>query len=409
MQMLRTRWSNLVRDESWPVIPLLLIQFLTGAWTLSQGSFFPIYLEERLAYAAVAVASMVSVGQVAGMLSGFLGGLLSDRVGSRGVLLVGVFAMILASLVFQVQIPPVIAALWFLSGLAMGLISLGGSSYLTRMADPRRLGLLSALYALSGTVGGAAGNPIAGRILDTAGFARYGLVGTAVLVVAALLAVWVLPTASADRGGKRLEGHMLLMLRRPVVRSLVYLRFLPTIYYGMSIVLIPLLINHLAGNKTTVAIYTATSLITASLAQLVTGRLADRYGHRWPNIIGFSTLLIAGLGLALFSNHLWGIFVFGILGSAAAWSIAALLFMLVSDGVPRDEHGRVFGLLHVSWNIAFMTGSITGGALMKIATGLPFAIAGLLNLVAIAVLFVFYTQMKAHSPAGHTETASSVA
>ena len=49
MQTLRKRWSDYTRDESWPVIPLLLVQFLTGAWTLSQGSFFPIYLEERLA------------------------------------------------------------------------------------------------------------------------------------------------------------------------------------------------------------------------------------------------------------------------------------------------------------------------------------------------------------------------
>ncbi len=398
METLRARWANFTQDESWPVIPLLLVQFLTGAWTLSQGSFFAIYLNERLAYTAVAVATMVSAGQVSGMLSGFLGGLLSDRLGSRGLLIAGVFTMAVASLVFQVRFPPAIAVLWFLSGLGMGFITLGGSSYLTRVADPRRLGVLSALYALSGTAGGAAGNPVAGRVLDTAGFSVYGLTGLALLVVAGLLALWLLPVLTADRGSGRSRGNLLAMFRRPVVRSLVYLRFLPTIYYGMSLVLIPLLINNLAGNKTTVAIYTAASLVFASLAQLLTGRLADRYGHRWPNVIGFATLMVAGLGLAFFSDRLWGIFVFGILGAAAAWSIAALLFLLVSDGVARDEHGRVFGLLHVSWNIAFMTGSIAGGALMKVATGLPFAVAALLCLVAIAVLFVFYAQVQAHPP-----------
>ena len=137
METLRARWTDFTRDESWPVIPLLLVQFLTGAWTLSQGSFFAIYLNERLAYTAVAVATMVSAGQVSGMLSGFLGGLLSDRLGSRGLLIAGVFTMAVASLVFQVRFPPAIALLWFLSGLGMGLITLGGSSYLTRVADPR--------------------------------------------------------------------------------------------------------------------------------------------------------------------------------------------------------------------------------------------------------------------------------
>ncbi len=386
MALLRTRWADFTRNENWPVMPLLLVQFLTGAWTLSQGAFFAIYLNERLAYAAVTVATMVSVGQVSGMLSGFLGGLLSDRLGSRGVLIVGVFTMAVASFVFQV------AMLWFLSGLGMGFITLGGSAYLTRVADPRRLGVLSALYALSGTAGGAAGNPVAGRVLDAAGFSVYGLIGAALLALAGVLTL--LPKQPGDHGGGRPRGNLFGMFRRPVVRLLVYLRFLPTIYYGMSLVLIPLLINNLAGNKTTVALYTAASLVCASLAQLLTGRLADRYGHRWPNIFGFAALMVAGLGLAFFSDRLWGVFVFGILGSAAAWSIAALLFLLVSDGVPREEHGRVFGLLHVSWNVAFMTGSIVGGALMSLATGLPFAVAALLCLVAIGVLFVFYAQVK---------------
>ncbi|MCB0151498.1 MAG: MFS transporter, partial [Caldilineaceae bacterium] len=166
--------------------------------------------------------------------------------------------------------------------------------------------------------------------------------------------------------------------------------FLPTIYYGMSGILIPLMINELAGNKTTVALYGTASLIIASAAQLLAGRSADRFGHRWPPIVGYGALIVASLGLAIFSDQLWGVITFGILGAAAAWSLASLLFTLVSDGVPRAEHGRAFGLLHATWSVAMIGGALLGGALTRLSPGLPFAVAGLLNIGSIVLVLAFF-------------------
>ena len=141
---------------------LLLVQLLAGVWTLSLMSFFPIYLEEQLRYAPVAIAGMVAVGQASGMFAALLGGGLSDTLGSKWVLVFGLLGGVLASLIFQSGVPLMVAVLWGLAGAAGSLQTLGGSSYLTRMADPRRLGLLAALYVLSGTLGGALGSPVAG-------------------------------------------------------------------------------------------------------------------------------------------------------------------------------------------------------------------------------------------------------
>ncbi len=178
---------------------------------------------------------------------------------------------------------------------------------------------------------------------------------------------------------------MWAMTRRPVMRLLMALRFLPTIYYGMSIVLIPLMINHLAGNKTTVALYSTVGLIVASIAQLLTGRAADRFGHRRPTLVGYAALIVAALGLAAFADQLWGVFLFGVMGLAVAWSLAALMFVLVSDGVPSAEHGRAFGLLHATWSLAMIGGALLGGALTRVGAGLPFLVAGLLNIASVVV------------------------
>ena len=77
---------------------------------------------------------------------------------------------------------------------------------------------------------------------------------------------------------------------------LVGIRFLPTVYYAMLGVLIPLLINDVAGNKSTVAAYASISLIVASTAQLVAGRSADRFGRRVPVLAGFGALDHLGAG-----------------------------------------------------------------------------------------------------------------
>ena len=390
-------WRRLTAGASWPVLSLLLLQLLSGAWILTQMAFLPIYLEERLHFAAIAIATVVAVGQAAGMVAAFLGGELTDTLGSQRVLALGLFCGAVATLVFQAEHPLLIAALWGLAGVAGTLQTLGGSSYLTRAADPRRLGLISALYALCLTLGGALGNPAAGRLLDTAGFRTYGAVGLALLAAAFLLAAFLMPVQAVARDGhapRRTLGNMLALTRRPEVRLLIGLRFLPTLYYGMSLLLVPLMINHLAGNKTTVAIYGMVSLVVASFAQLLAGRSADRFGHRGPTIIGYAALIVAALGLALFSGQLWGIFLFGVLGLAAAWSLATLLFCLVSDGVPRADHGRAFGLLHATWSIAMIGGSVLGGGLTRIAAGLPFLVVGLLNGVSIALTLAFFAHLR---------------
>lgn len=393
---IRSRWLRVRQGDVWPVMPLLFVQFCTGAWILTQMSFFPIYLEEELLYAPMAIATVIAIGQASGLVAALLGGGLTDAWGSKRVLVLGLLGSMIASLVFQTQLALLVAALWGLAGVATSLQTLGGSSYLTRMSSPQRLGLLSALFALSLTLGGAVGSPLAGRLLDAAGFSLYGLVGLAILAITLLWAIVMLPVQSPDshvQRQSRQASSMLELTHRPLVRLLIGLRYLPTIYYGLSSVMIPLMLNELAGNKSTVAVYSTVSLVVASVAQLLAGRAADYYGHRGPTLIGYAALSVSALGLALFADKLWGVFFFGILGNAVAWALATLFFCLVSDGVPRHEHGRAFGLMHATWSIAMISGAMLGGALTRFATGLPFLAAGLLNSVAILLVLAFFRRL----------------
>jgi DHA1 family multidrug resistance protein-like MFS transporter len=381
--------------QNWPVVLLLAVMLLSGITISPQRAFFPIYVEEQLGYPAVLVSTFVSLGLVLGMLAAIVGGVLSDTVGFKGTLVLGLLGIALANLAYLVRAPWLVLIFWVLGGLGLGLHTLGSMGYLIAAANPQRLGLFSALYHWGYTLGGALSSPVAGFVLDYSGFNAFGLALLALSGATMLGTVLLLPQLQRRTTEKPLSiGETLIgyrtISRRPLMMLLGSMRFLPTCYYGMITVLNPLLINRLAGTKTAVAIYVTLSQVVATLAQIVVGRAADRMGSRRPTLVTFGILVVAIVGQGMFATQLWSYYVFGVLGIAAAWSLATLLPILVSESTAIEERGRVLGALHVLWNLAMIGGSMLGGALLEIAVGLPFAVVALLNIAAIALSVSFF-------------------
>jgi len=382
---------------------LLIVQLLSGIALSPQRSFFPIYVEEQLGYAALFVSAFVAMGQFLGMVASVVGGTLCDALGRKWTLVLGLIGFVFSSLAYLVRAPWLVASLWALGGLGLGFHTLGGQSYLIDAASSEYLGVLSALYCWGFTIGGALSSPGAGIILDSRGFGTFGLALLAVSLATTLGAIALLPRLRGKPGAgtetrskentptwsKPLFGYGDIV-RRPVVAILGLLRFLPTCYWGMATVLIPLLINRTAGNKTAVALYATISQIMASLAQILVGRAADRWGRRWPTLVAFGALVFSATGLASFATRLWSFYTFGVLGACAAWSLSTLMPCLVADTTVVVERGHVLGTLSLLWNVGMMVGSLVGGALVEVAAGLPFFVAALLNLGAIVLAVSFF-------------------
>ena len=379
----------------WQLIaPLLAVQVLVGAAGMPARSFFPIYLEERFLLATVAVSILVAARQVAGMISAVIGGSLADTLGPKLTLIIGLTGYVAAGATFLVRPLWLITLLWCMSGLAMSLHTLGGMSYLIASTEPNQRGTFSALYSWGVPLGSALISPGLGIVLDRRGYTAFGLILIGTLGFAFIVAAMFLkrPKSAARSIGsslvQTLQGYSTI-IRRPLVGLLGTLRFLPTCYYGMSSVLIPLLIYRLAGNKTSVAIYSAASQISAALVQILVGRAADRWGRKWPQVGTMAVMVGSAFGLAALSQHVWSFYVFGVLGNCAAWSLSALLPCLVADTTPENESGRVLGTLHVLWNAGMIVGPLIG-ALADVSIALPFAIAGALNIIGIGLALKFF-------------------
>jgi MFS family permease len=179
---------------------------------------------------------------------------------------------------------------------------------------------------------------------------------------------------------------------------LASIRFLHTFFWGMAIVLIPLLLRGASASKTAIAVYATVSQVIAALAQMATGRTAggsrDERARsvtlRNTTLLVLSTLFAGILGIAALPNALFGLFFFGTLSTAAAWSLSTLLPLWVARVTPSQDRGRVLGWIHLWWNAAMVAGAMTGGALVERSPSLPFLISCALCLAAIGLAIVFF-------------------
>jgi MFS family permease len=382
--------------KHWPIAALLLVQCLNGIVVSAQRYFFPIYVSDALGATAVLASSLVSMAQAAGMVAALMAGGLTDTLGRKWTLVLGLGCFVVSSIAFFARAPWLVAALWVANGLAMSLESLGAQSYLIGAAEHLRIGTISAFYHWGFTLGGALGSPFAGYVLDTHGYAGFARLLMGLATFNTLLAIAVIPRlqqreARQDRRrwAEVLAGY-LDVVRQPTVIRLGLIRFLPTCYYGMSGVLIPLLIYAQTGTKLSVAAFVTTSQILAMLAQLITGRAADRFGPRVPTLVAMGGVAAAALGQAIFAEQPWGLFAFGCLGMASAWSLSTLMLVLVSRAVASHEQGRVLGALHLGWNLAMVLSVLVGGVLVEVRAGLPFAVASALGVGGVVAVVSYF-------------------
>jgi len=386
-------WASLNR----PTLTLLALQLMSGMLLAPHLTFFPVYLND-LGYSTVLIASITAAKLVAGLVSSLVGGSLSDSIGRKRTLLLGNLGYLIASLAFLTVSPGWIGVFWVVGGLGMGLHTLGAQSYLMDTAAPKFLGLTSAFFNWGYTLGGVLSSPIAGYLLDGWDFKVLGiaLVGFAVCTLS--VNQFVLPKSPTLREKRTFSLKGVFgysdIATRPTVIALAILRFLPTFYYAILLLLVPLLLDAAGASKIVIAWYATLSWTAASLAQALVGHTADRWGPKLTTTLTFGVLFLSSLGLGFLNGDLWAVFGFGSLGITAAWSLSTLLPSLVAEAAVPEERGRILGFIHLWWNLAMVVGSMAGGALFEVGHGLPFWIAGVGVLGAVGVLGWFYGKVK---------------
>lgn len=383
----------LSRQSSFWVAAAVVVHTL---WTSAAPAMtYPLYAREWQLTPTVTTL-IFAVFPIVVVLTLILLGDLSDYIGRRSAMLLGMLASLIGVLLFAVA-PSVI---WLLvgrafMGIGVGLSAGPSAAAVVEFSAPGKARQAGSITTASQALGLAAALIISGGLIQYAPFpTRLSFWLLAVVLVAILVGVWHLPRHTKAESSKRWQ------LRLPNVHKPLRRMFLVSVTavlsaYSVGATMLSLgsqIAHDLIGSSNALVNGSAISLFAIAVG--VTGIIARRFTPDLSIVLG-GGFAIGGMLLLILatSNHALSVFLLSSASSGAGYS---LLFMggLNAINAHAPMHHRA-GTLSALFLVAYLMQGVVAMLLGRAATawGLDMAIdvgcvaLALLSLVAILLVF----------------------
>lgn len=384
---------------------LLVGTFLMWAGFFMAIPLISVHYVDGLGWSASSVGLVLAVRQSMQHGLTFFGGMLADRLGARGLILVG---LLIRALGFALLAVADTYALLMASGI---LSAIGGSFF-----EAPRLAAIAAMttesnrsryYALAGVVGsiGMTIGPLVGVWLNNFSFSAVGWVSASFFIVSLALVAWLLPDVKVAVGGQRITYGIGLVMRDHTY--LLYALLMMGFWFMWTQINMSLLLQavDLSQRKEAVSWVLAVNALTVVLLQFPLLRLLERRMNPSRMLISGMVLMLLGLGAVVLAKSIvwmlicvW-VFSLGlVLAAPAQQTVAANL----SDS---RALGSYYGVNGLSIAIGGGIGSYMGGVIYDLGqtwgfSGLPwicFAGVGLVSVVGLTALKGRIDQVKTAS------------
>jgi multidrug resistance protein len=348
--------------------------------------------------APAAIGVLVTSFSVLQLLVSPLWGALSDRIGRRPVLLIGLAGSALSYLLFALA-----QGFWtlLLSRVIAG--SMGATvgvaqAYVADITPPERraqsLGVLGAAFALGFILG-----PALGGILYTHSHVAAGLVAAAFCGANALAALLWLPETGQHLGRRPRERVGLRPLSAPLAAALLLVSAFAVIHVSLPLIAQGEL--HLSTRRIGL-LFAFSGGVSAIVQGGLVGRLAPKVGETRLATLG-AVLVAVGLWLMPGSRHVGHLYLaIGVLSMGSAAANPAIMAAISRITAPHQQ-GSALGLAQTAANLGRIVGPLVAGALYgTLGHAAPFE-AG----AALAVLAALATRFIPHPPRVPQSAAAS--
>lgn len=396
--------------DAWVVLAADAISAVGSGLTLP---FLFVYLHEAcglsLAMAGLAVAA-VAAGSVAGNV---VGGALSDRVGARDAMVVGlVCAAAGAAALTLVGAPWHAFVATATVGFGAGIVWPAQDALLARVVAPaQRSGAFSLRFATM-NAGLGVGALIAALVVSSdPSFVALYLADAASFLVAVPLLLSVRPSGTTAVAERPTGSYVQVVRDRTFVRVWALTALLVTLSYGQLHSAFPAFASGPGGLEADALGFAyAANTVTVVLVQLFVLR-ALRGRRRTTGIAVACGVWALAWALALLAGQLGGstpatvafalsLAVFGLAEACLSPSLAPM----VNDLAPEGLAGRYNGLSTLAWTIGFLVGPATAGVAVNVDDG-ALLLGGLV--VACGVAAVVAQRLARHLPARANTIAAS--
>ncbi len=406
LQDLRHHYIEPIRSFSRAARLFLWMTIIYGVIYSGWQLFFNFYVLQS-GYSREFLGLVNSMPSAAALVFGLLIGRLSDRIGRKSALVIGIAGSTVCMLAeVSVRVPDLIVIAAFLNGIFNSLFLVSQAPLMMKLSSGQNRTMLFSLnYGLQ-TISGAVGSVFAGQLpaifggllsvpAHSAAAYQAVLVTTLLLGATSLLPLWLMkePAAQAEprtaAGGDRptpgrLSSSLLALTARLAVPQVI-------IGFGAAI-LIPYMNvffkDRFSISDSALGFLFSLSSLLIGVGSLAVPHFSTRLGGKIRAIIVTQGVSLGFLLLAGFAPVLWL--------SAAGYLLRTMLMNMASplysafcmERSPQQHHGFVNSCLNLSWNIGWAVGPYVSGVVQQYYGFAPLFIATAI-LYGLAILFTW--------------------
>ncbi len=418
LQNINLHYIQPIRSFSRPARLFLLMIVIDGIILSGWQLFFNLYILQS-GYNRDFLGLINSMPYVAGLVFGVPIGRLSDRIGRKAGLIIGLALsglFMLAMVTFR--LPAIIIASAFLMGIFNMLFIVSQAPLMVKLSDSSNRTMLFSLNFGLQTISGAVGALFAGQLPAVFGSWLHAGAGSAaayqavlitsvLLGTTALIPLWMMkepssvpvPASSESLYSKSTSGLPPLTIKM----------IIPQVVIGFgAAILIPYMNVFFKYtfdvSDSLLGLLFSLSSLMIGLASIIAPHLATRLGGKVRAIAVTQFGSLVFLLLMGFSPLLWLSSVGFLMRSALMNMSAPLYSAFCMEHTPENRQGFMSSLLNMSWNIGWAIGPYVSGVVQQSDGFAPLFIAtATLYFAAIMLTWIFFVRIDSDREAMQVE------
>ena len=350
---------------------VVVVNFIDRLGTSLLMPFFALYMTKRFNVGMETVGALFAVWTSSSFIGSFPGGALTDRLGRKGMIILGLVATSLSHLALGLVNT---LTLFFIFGFIAGIFTdVASPAYQAIVADllpehkrPQGYGILRVAFNLSAALG-----PAIGGFIATRSYLILFIIGAAISLVAAVLVFFILPETKPqvqpgtepETTAESFGGYLRIFRDTPFIAFSIVSTLAWLVYINMSTTLGVFLRNAHGIPETGYGWLLSLNAALVVLFQFPITRRLEKHPPMAMMAIGAALL---GAGFAMYG--FFSTYVF-FLAAMLVITIGEMIMLPISNALvakfaPETMRGRYSFIYGISWGIAYAAGPYLAGLIM---------------------------------------------